>query len=185
MPENQLHDHMRRVKADVLADYERIRKRVREDPGTAGDEGEETWAEVLRAWLPATYQVETKGRVMFVDGWSSPQVDVVVLKPWYPRGLARRAWKFEDRPNTAVFSTRPVTHGDAPILVVAHDADGSWQFMPGEPVDGAQATVVGLREIVRRDDSLTELARLPRGWRAVRDREEAPWRWSRQAPPGL
>lgn len=98
--------------------------------------------------------------------------------------LAGKAWKFEDRPNTAVFSTRSVTHDEAPILLVTHDANGSWQFMPGEPVESAHATVVGLREVVRRDDSLTELARLPRGWRADRDREEAPWRWSRQAAPG-
>jgi hypothetical protein len=58
-----------------------------EDPGTAGDQGEENWATLLRGWLPATYQVETKGRLIGHDGTTSPQVDVVVLKPVYPRKL--------------------------------------------------------------------------------------------------
>lgn len=95
-----------------------------------------------------------------------------------------RAWRFEDRPGTAVFSTRSVSDGDAPVLLVTHGSDGSWSFMPGHAVDAAQATVVSLREVVRRDDSLVDLARLPRGWCAVRTREEAPWRWSRQDRAG-
>jgi hypothetical protein len=91
-----------------------------------------------------------------------------------------RRWPFDDRPDLAVLSTRSVTSGDAPVLLVTHDDDGGWQLLPGGPVDASQATVVGLREVVRRDDTLLELARLPRGWRAARSHEEAPWRWSRQ-----
>ena len=71
----------------MAAEYERIRARSREDPGTAGDEGEQNWAELLRRWLPATYHVVTKGRILFTNGTLSPQVDVLVLSPGYPRGL--------------------------------------------------------------------------------------------------
>jgi hypothetical protein len=74
---------------EIASEYARIRVRTREDPGTAGDQGEENWAELLRRWLPATYHVVTKGRVIGVDGTASPQVDVLVLSPAYPRGLLR------------------------------------------------------------------------------------------------
>jgi hypothetical protein len=74
----------------MQADYERIRARASEDPGTAGDEGEESWAELLRSWLPATYPVVTKGRIINADGDASPQVDVLVLHPAYPQHLRNR-----------------------------------------------------------------------------------------------
>lgn len=75
------------VNESLARDYKRIRKRSAEDPGTAGDQAEEDWAEILRAWLPATYPVVTKGRILFEDKTSSPQVDLIVLKPSYPLGL--------------------------------------------------------------------------------------------------
>ena len=78
---------MRQVSSDMASEYERIRKRTREDPGTAGDQGEENWASLLKDWLPGTYEVVTKGRIIGEDGRTSPQVDVVVLKEIYPRKL--------------------------------------------------------------------------------------------------
>jgi hypothetical protein len=36
------------VKASLALDYERIRARSRDDPGTAGDQAEEDWAAILR-----------------------------------------------------------------------------------------------------------------------------------------
>jgi hypothetical protein len=68
-------------------DYKRIRQRSLDGPGTAGDQAEEDWAELFRNWLPATYPVITKGRILFEDGTSSPQIDVLVLRPSYPLGL--------------------------------------------------------------------------------------------------
>lgn len=67
--------------------YDQIRARSLEDPGTAGDEGEEIWAKLLRAWLPRNYEVITKGRILFSNGEASPQFDVFVLSPSYPVGL--------------------------------------------------------------------------------------------------
>ena len=86
----QRHDFfklMGAVRESLANDYQRIRKRSSDDPGTAGDQAEEDWAEILRSWLPAIYPVITKGRLLFEDGTSSPQVDVLVLKPSYPHGL--------------------------------------------------------------------------------------------------
>jgi len=72
---------------EMASEYERIRARATEDPGTAGDQGEENWAQLLRQWLPSSYQVRTKGRILSHDGTASRQVDVVVLRPGYPAKL--------------------------------------------------------------------------------------------------
>ena len=93
MPEDKthdLHDFMRQLSNEMAAEYNRIRKRTTEDPGTAGDQGEENWAELLRGWLPSTYKVVTKGRIISQDGCTSPQVDVLVLKDVYPEKLLNK-----------------------------------------------------------------------------------------------
>ncbi len=82
------------VNETLASDYKRIRRRSSEDPGTAGDQAEEDWAEIFRNWLPATYPVITKGRILFEDGSSSPQVDVLVLKPSYPLALRHEKYIF-------------------------------------------------------------------------------------------
>lgn len=73
--------------AEMASEYRRIFGRASEDPGTAGDEGEENWAHLLREWLPDSYTVVTKGRILGVDGRASPQVDVIVLRAAYPTRL--------------------------------------------------------------------------------------------------
>ncbi|MGA7733523.1 MAG: DUF6602 domain-containing protein [Chloroflexia bacterium] len=84
---HELTDFMQQISAEMALEYARIRKRALEDPGTAGDQGEENWASLLRGWLPAAYRVVTKGRVIGSDGTASPQVDVLVLHPTYPMWL--------------------------------------------------------------------------------------------------
>lgn len=84
---NDLYDFLCGVTQDIAREYERIQKRAAEDPGTAGDQGEENWATLLRGWLPPTYQIVTKGRILYHDGSASPQVDVLVLRPSYPYRL--------------------------------------------------------------------------------------------------
>src|SRR5579864_9109915 len=84
---HDLHDFMKQISAEMGAEYDRIQKRATEDPGTAGDQGEENWAELLREWLPRTYEVVTKGRIISHDGITSPQIDVLVLKGTYPKKL--------------------------------------------------------------------------------------------------
>ncbi|MEZ5969145.1 MAG: DUF6602 domain-containing protein [Hyphomonas sp.] len=74
----------------IEQDYLQIRKRVSEDPGTAGDQAEETWAQLLKKWLPSSYHVVTKGRVLGMSGQASPQLDIVVLSPSYPVGLMEK-----------------------------------------------------------------------------------------------
>lgn len=87
---HELEDFLRQVESELSSEYGRIRKRAAEDPGTAGDEGEENWAAFLRAWLPDSYTVVTKGRILGVNGEASPQMDVLVLKPSYPPALRNK-----------------------------------------------------------------------------------------------
>jgi hypothetical protein len=88
--QHELVDFVRAVTKGLAEEYDRIQKRVSEDPGTAGDEGEENWAAILREWLPPSYQIVTKGRILGYQGTASPQVDVIVLKPSYPTYLLNK-----------------------------------------------------------------------------------------------
>ena len=87
---HELIDFMEAVTTGIQSEYKRIQRRVNEDPGTAGDEGEENWAELLRNWLPSDYEVVTKGRIISKDGVASPQIDILVLKPCYPSYLKNK-----------------------------------------------------------------------------------------------
>ncbi|WP_206379176.1 DUF6602 domain-containing protein [Sphingobium yanoikuyae] len=84
---------MQQVTDEMASEYQRIFERTTEDPGTAGDEGEENWATLFREWLPPNYQVVTKGRLLASNGAMSPQIDVIVLKPFYPKKLQeKKVW---------------------------------------------------------------------------------------------
>ena len=87
---HDLDDFIQYLSSEMAEEYIRIQKRATEDPGTAGDQGEENWAELLRGWLPSIYKVVTKGRIISQNGDVSPQVDVLVLKDVYPEKLLNK-----------------------------------------------------------------------------------------------
>ncbi|MGW4141906.1 DUF6602 domain-containing protein [Streptomyces mirabilis] len=85
-----LHDirfFMSEMTHEISSEYARLRARAREDPGTAGNQGEETWAQLLRKWIPSGYHIVPGGRIIDTDGNTSPQVDILILHPSYPPGL--------------------------------------------------------------------------------------------------
>lgn len=84
MTPHDIHDFILDYQNRIEAEYIRIQKRATEDPGTAGDQGEENWASLLRSWLPSYFKIVTKGRILTDSGYASPQVDVLVLMPSYP-----------------------------------------------------------------------------------------------------
>lgn len=96
MIDDRMHDlrsFMVQATNEIRSEYERIYANAAQDPGTAGDEGEENWAALFRDWLPANFHVATKGQIIAPDGRLSPQVDIVVLEPSYPRKLReKRKW---------------------------------------------------------------------------------------------
>lgn len=90
MPQEKRHDlyeFMQQISTEMAAEYNRIQMRATEDPGTAGDQGEENWATLLRDWIPRSYEVVTKGRIISQEGVTSPQIDVLVLHETYPKKL--------------------------------------------------------------------------------------------------
>jgi hypothetical protein len=87
---HELEDFLEQDRADIAAEYDRIYRRSTEDPGTAGDEGEENWAEIIGNWLPPSYQVRTKGRIVFPDATATRQIDILVLRGTYPRRLLNK-----------------------------------------------------------------------------------------------
>ncbi|MFT3823635.1 MAG: hypothetical protein QM731_06925 [Chitinophagaceae bacterium] len=90
MPENDLIDFINLASNQIDEEYFRIQKRAKEDPGSAGDQGEENWATLLREWLPPIFQIVTKGRIIDSKGIVSPQLDIIVLRPEYPKGLLNK-----------------------------------------------------------------------------------------------
>lgn len=87
MPSHELIDFVNSATRQMEESYIKIQKRAREDPGTAGDQGEEDWAKLLRGWLPPTFQIVTKGRILSEKGIASPQIDILILQPEYPKNF--------------------------------------------------------------------------------------------------
>lgn len=86
-PTHDLYDFFKKANHTISEEYVRICRRVKEDPGTAGDQGEENWKELLESWLPSYFHIVTKGRIIGTSGITGPQVDVLVLSPDYPKSL--------------------------------------------------------------------------------------------------
>jgi hypothetical protein len=89
LPPHELEEFLHQDQAEIAAEYERIFRRSTEDPGTAGDEGEENWAALFRSWLPDTYQVVTKGRIVFPDKTATPD-RCSGPTPWIPASLIQQ-----------------------------------------------------------------------------------------------
>ncbi len=84
-------------------------------------------------------------------------------------------WPWDQAPNVAAVTVRAVLEG-APILVVSHDADDDgWQFLDGGDVDTDEARLIAMRRVLHLDPSLREVADLPPGWMARRDRVGDAW----------
>ena len=84
---HDLFDFFQEANKKIEAEYARISRSAGEDPGTAGDQGELNWKSLLEQWLPPYFQVVTKGRILNENGETSPQMDVLILSPEYPRQL--------------------------------------------------------------------------------------------------
>ena len=94
----------------------------------------------------------------------------------------RMPWPFDDAENTATYSCVHVTETHHPILRVAHDEeDGAWQLLCGQPHVSEEGRLVCLGCMVVRDATLLELADLPLGWGA--DREKISSSWIREPNP--
>lgn len=71
----------------IVKQYEKMRRRAASHPNTAGDQGEIDWKKLLEQWIPKSYRIVTQGRLLFDDGASSKELDLIVLKPSYPEAM--------------------------------------------------------------------------------------------------
>lgn len=98
------------------------------------------------------------------------------LKPATLSSLMVDTWAFPDPENLATFTVGPILAGERHILFVSHEvSDGSWQFLTGDEVGPGEIMLVCLADVVKTDDTLTELSDLPLGWYAERRARGAPW----------
>jgi len=73
----------------LTSKYELLFEDAKSDSGSAGDNGEEIWAQILRDWLPSFFDIKTKAKIIDKNGIESPQIDIVVLSPYYPDALKK------------------------------------------------------------------------------------------------
>jgi len=91
-------------------------------------------------------------------------------------------WQYPDPPHTGVYLSKTVHKGTEPITFVSHDAeDGAWQFMGDSMMDGG-GVVVCFHHPIDGDPSLAELADLPLGWYAEREKVGEPWIRKKRTP---
>jgi len=96
------------------------------------------------------------------------------------------SWPFDQSPNCAVLTVRPIAFSGAPILRVSHDiGDHGWQFLDSGDPDQSQAALLALSEIVQLDPTVLEVADLPVGWLAWRDSKVAPWQRRKRSDNGV
>ena len=85
-------------------------------------------------------------------------------------------WTFPDSAHTGVYTTKRIMNGDEPILYVFHDAeDGAWQFHGASESMPEDASLICFHHIIDKDSTIKELADLPRGWCAKRERASDAW----------
>ena len=89
-------------------------------------------------------------------------------------------WVFAEPKDVVTVSSRAILTKGLPILLVSREVeDGTWMFLDGGPFSMEDAMLVSLKTIVEHDPSVCELADLPIGWSAHRERAGSPWQRSR------
>jgi hypothetical protein len=84
-------------------------------------------------------------------------------------------WRFRDSPHAQAFLSKAVDSGIEPVTFVSHDADdGAWQFL-GDSMSDSGGVMVCLHHPIDKDPSLRELADLPLGWYAEREKPGECW----------
>lgn len=90
IPTNDLLDFMLSLQTQMADEYARIRKRSKKNASHAGNEGETNWMTILSNWLPSDYHIMNRVQLMNETGETSPEVDIAVLRPYYPKALLNR-----------------------------------------------------------------------------------------------
>ena len=91
---------------------------------------------------------------------------------------------FKNAPNTAWIVCQHVMDGKNPITFISHDKeDGMWQFLCSEDHILEDVRLISLAEAFQIDESINQVADLPRGF--VMERTEAKGRWKVYSSSGM
>ncbi len=85
-------------------------------------------------------------------------------------------FKFSDPENKACFTCSHVFSREKPILYVAHDSEGDWQFLCGEEGHAEEdSKIISLKQAVELDSSINDLYEMPLGMGAERRALKEKW----------
>ena len=89
-------------------------------------------------------------------------------------------WPFPEAMDAITFCTAKVAHEQFPVLQVAHDHDGEWQFLDATTDQPGECVLLCFGCVYQSDATLAEISDLPRGWGAFRQEVGAEWeRWEK------
>lgn len=84
-------------------------------------------------------------------------------------------WPFSTSMTAPAYSTYNVVRNGYPILTIAHDNDGDWQFLCGTPLEESDMSVVCLGCMYEMHPFIAQFWNLPRGWIAWRENLDDEW----------
>ena len=85
-------------------------------------------------------------------------------------------YPFAESMDTACIICKHIINGERPILFVSHDEDdGMWQFLCNGSHGTKDAKLAALGEVFEFDFSIGELAEMPCGYYATRDKVDCDW----------
>jgi hypothetical protein len=89
---------------------------------------------------------------------------------------AAGTWPFDQAPDVAALTSRFVLDDNLPILSAVHYSDDhSWAFSCGTTSAADDGRIISMREALKIDPTLAEVADLPPGWCAFRDYVGGAW----------
>lgn len=81
----------------------------------------------------------------------------------------------EEQKRNAVFTVQQVTKEHLPVLLVVHDREDEWQFLPNVEVTEADIVITALENVIKIDSSLEKILWIPGGTQALRDEKDGEW----------
>ncbi len=87
-----------------------------------------------------------------------------------------KAFPFKQDPESFVYSCTHVANLERPILYVAHDISGDWQFLCGHVDNVTNLKVISLAEAYELDRTVGSIANMERGHFAERKTTRSPWK---------
>lgn len=93
----------------------------------------------------------------------------------HKHGFDSDQWPFDVPTDAPAYSTKNVIKNGYPILTIAHDREGDWQFLCGTIEGPEDMSIVCFGCLFAGHPWIAEFHDLPRGWIAWRENEVAEW----------